>query len=156
MWVGSDAGLRMPVMRPHRCPNRCPDRCIVLIVTAILGAGGIAQAQTGGARHGTEPAAGVSDRVDSGTGWGGGFELSDGGLARSGLPARDEAYVVIRDIFGSLTLGPEATAAPNAAHRMTVGSSGSGRPVSDPPTEPPSGPGATGSSTIRLATIGPA
>ena len=97
-----------------------PNRCIVLIITAIVGAGGVAQAQTGGARPDTGARAGVSDRIGPGTRWGSGFELSDGGLARSGSPAKDEAYVVIRDTLGSLTLGPEA----GAAHRMTVGRAG--------------------------------
>ena len=55
----------------------------VLIVTAIMAAGGEAQAQNGGARYDGEVAAGVFQRIDPGSRWGRGLELSEGGRAQN-------------------------------------------------------------------------
>ena len=87
-----------------------------LIVTAIVAAGGVAQAQTGGARPDAESAAGVSDRIDPGSRWGRGLELSEDGRARSTTSAGSENFVVYRDTLGS----PGAS----VDHRMTLGYSG--------------------------------
>ncbi len=92
---------------------------MVLIATAVIGAGGVAQAQTGGVRHDADAAAGVAGRIGPGTRWGSGLELSDGGRAHSDTLAEGEAYVVIRDTLGSVTVGKES----GAGHRMTVGNS---------------------------------
>ncbi len=105
---------------------------IVLIVAAIMSAGGVAQAQTGGARSDAEAAAGVSDRIDPGSRWGRGLELSEGGRAHSNTPG--ENFFVIRDTLGSP--GPGAS----VAHRMTLGFRGiwpnglgsSNRPIARP------------------------
>ena len=86
-----------------------------LIVTAIVAAGGVAQAQTGGARYDAEAAAGASDRIDPGSRWGRGLELSEGGRAHSNTPTRGENFVVIRDPRGSPVPGASVD------HRMTLG-----------------------------------
>ena len=72
----------------------------VLIVTAIMAAGGEAQAQNGGARYDGEVAAGVFQRIDPGSRWGRGLELSEGGRAQSNTTATSENFVINRDTFG--------------------------------------------------------
>ena len=99
-----------------------------MIVAAILVVGGAAQAQTGGARYGAEAAAGGSDRIDPGSRWGRGLELSQGGRAHSDIPTKGEFFFVIRDTLGSP--GPGAS----ADNRMTPGFRGfwpTARPVLD-------------------------
>ncbi len=99
-----------------------------LIVTAILVAGGAAQAQTGGAP------AGASDRIDPGSRWGRGLELSEDSRIHSNTPTRGENFFVIRDALESP--GPGAS----VAHRMTpgfrgfwpTGSGSSNRPTARP------------------------
>ncbi len=91
---------------------------IGLIVTAIVAVGGVAQAQaqTGGARYGTEAAAGGSDRIEPGSRWGRGFELSENARARSNSPGTGENFVVDRDALGEPGGGID--------HRMTLGYGG--------------------------------
>ncbi len=90
---------------------------IGLIVPVIVVVGGVAQAQTVGARDGAETAAGVSDRIDPGSRWGRGLELSADGRARSYSTSTGEKFVVNRDTLGSSVAGPGTV----GDYRMTLG-----------------------------------
>ena len=92
----------------------------VLVVIAIVGAGNTAQAQTGGARHDAEVVAGVSDRIESGSRWGRGLELSESGRAHFNTTPTSENFVVNRDTLGSSVVGPGTV----GDDRMTFGYKG--------------------------------